>query len=236
MISEKNRPGRLVWDLPLRAFHWLFAATMLALWATAHLGFSWMKWHFWLGYWMMGLVIFRIIWGLVGPRHARFKNFLKGPAVVAGYLRRFATRESVRSVGHNPLGALMVLAMMLLAAIQVVTGLFASDDIAWSGPYVGLVSEDTASLLTRLHDVNFNLIEALVALHVAAILYYALAKGDNLVPPMWNGRKHANIVPADQAIASSELWKAAIVIAISCGVVFWVLHAAPPASPSGVYY
>src|SRR6266478_4571646 len=125
---------RLVWDLPLRAFHWLFAVSILAAWGTALLGFAWMKWHFWLGYWVMGLLVFRLIWGFVGPKHARFSNFLKGPSAVLRYARGLTgAGEPVCSVGHNPLGGLMVILMLILVAFQVCTGLFATDDIAWSG-------------------------------------------------------------------------------------------------------
>src|ERR1700761_874199 len=99
---------RLVWDLPLRIFHWLFAASILAAWGTAKLGFAWMQWHFWIGYEVMGLIVFRLVWGFVGPRHSRFSNFLTGPAAVARYLRGFWSHASEVPVGHNPLGAYMV--------------------------------------------------------------------------------------------------------------------------------
>ena len=125
---------RLVWDLPLRLFHWLFAASVLASWATAELGVSWMKWHLRLGNWMMGLVVFRILWGLAGPRHARFSSFLTGPRKIWRYARGLtATGRVVNSVGHNPLGGLMVIFMLMLVVLQVGTGLFATDDITWSG-------------------------------------------------------------------------------------------------------
>jgi hypothetical protein len=100
---------RLVWDLPLRLFHWLFAASVLASWATAEMGVSWMKWHLRLGNWMMGLVVFRILWGLAGPRHARFSSFLTGPRKICSYARGLTgTGRVINSVGHNPLGGLMV--------------------------------------------------------------------------------------------------------------------------------
>jgi cytochrome b len=183
-----------------------------------------MGWHFWLGYWMMGLLLFRIIWGVVGPRHARFSSFLKGPKTIVRYVRGLTVAEdAVPSVGHNPLGGIMVVVMLLLAAFEVITGLFASDDITWTGPYNAAVSEPTAKLLTSLHHLNFNFIWAAIGLHVAAILYYAFVKKQNLVPAMLTGWKPAEAVPAEQAISGSELWKAAIVIAVSGGVVYWML-------------
>jgi cytochrome b len=220
---------RLVWDLPLRLFHWLFAASVLASWATAQLGVSWMKWHLRLGNWMMGLVVFRILWGLAGPRHARFSSFLTGPRKIWRYARGLTTTgRVVNSVGHNPLGGLMVIFMLMLVVLQVGTGLFATDDITWSGPYNPSVSSATAKLLTRVHHLNFNVIWLAIGLHIAAILFYALVKKDNLIPAMLTGWKQAEAVPADQAIETSALWKAAVVIALAAGFVYWVVSSAPP--------
>ena len=220
---------RLVWDLPLRAFHWLFAASILASWATAEAGFEWMKVHMRLGYFMIGLLLFRLVWGFIGPRHARFANFLKGPGTVWRYARglRHKASEAVVSVGHNPLGGLMVILMLLLVAFQVTTGLFATDDIVWTGPYNPSVSDATAKVLTHLHHLNFNFILAAIALHVAAIAYYAFVKKQNLVPAMLTGWKPAESVPAGEAITSSELWKALIVIAVAAAAVYGLLSAAP---------
>ncbi|HXS28050.1 MAG TPA: cytochrome b/b6 domain-containing protein [Steroidobacteraceae bacterium] len=225
---------RLVWDLPLRAFHWLFAASILASWGTAKLGFTWMQWHIRLGYWMMGLLVFRILWGLIGPRHARFTSFLKGPGAVLRYAKGLAGRgESATTVGHNPLGGIMVIIMLLLVVFQVSTGLFATDDIAYTGPFNPTVSGSTASLLTSLHSFNFNLIWAAIALHIGAITYYAFIKRQNLVPAMLHGWKPAEAVPANEAIMSSELWKALIVMIVAAIVVYGILSLAPASSPGG---
>ena len=229
----RSNDRRLVWDLPLRLFHWLFAAGILACWGTAQLGFAWMRWHMWLGYCIMGLLFFRLIWGFIGPKHARFIGFLKSPSAVLNYARGLAgVGVVVRSVGHNPLGGLMVIVMLMLVAVQVYTGLFSTDDITWSGPYNGTVSDATAERLTGLHHLNSNFIWSAIGLHLAAIIYYAFVKKENLVPAMLTGRKPAEAVPVDQAITGSELWKAAIVIAICGGAVYWILTAAPAASSS----
>jgi cytochrome b len=227
-VTNQTRK-RLVWDLPLRAFHWLLAVSIFAAWGTAQLGFAWMYWHMRLGYWIMGLLFFRVIWGFVGPIHARFTSFIRGPKTVMGYMRGFGRAGEVpRSAGHNPLGGLMVILMLSLLGIQACTGLFATDDITWSGPYAGLVSDSTASQLTGLHHLNFNFIWAAIALHLAAILYYAMVRKNNLVPAMLTGWKPAEDVPVGEAIDSSQLWKAAVVIAVSWGLVYWILSAAPP--------
>jgi cytochrome b len=224
---------RLVWDLPLRAFHWLFAVSICASYATAQPGSGWMPWHMRLGYWMMGLLTFRILWGFVGPRHARFTSFLAGPRTMWRYAKGLTGfDQAIQSVGHNPLGGVMVVVMLLLVAFQVSTGLFATDDIVWTGPYNPTVSSATARLLTSLHHRNFNLIWAAIALHVGAIVYYALVKKQNLVPAMLTGWKPAEAVPAAEAITSSELWKALLVMIVSVAVVYGVLSGAPPPSSS----
>ena len=223
----------LVWYLPLRLFHWLFAVSIIACWGSAKLGFSWMQWHLWLGYWVMGLLLFRLIWGFAGTRHARFTSFLKGPSAVIAYARGlFGTGPAIHTVGHNPLGGLMVLLMLLLVAVQVITGLYSSDDITWSGPYNGVVSNAAAQRLTELHHLNFDLIWGAIGLHVAAILYYTFVKKERLVPAMVTGWKAIEMVPADEAIRGSDLWRAAIAVAVSGALVYWVLAAAPVASSS----
>lgn len=228
---------RFIWDLPLRAFHWLFAASILASWATAEAGFSWMRWHIRLGFWMIGLLSFRVVWGFVGPRHARFTNFVRGPSEIRRYLRVLTGREEgAQPVGHNPLGAVMVIIMLLLVAFQVSTGLFATDDIAWTGPYYPTVSNSTAEFLTHLHTLNFNLIWAAIALHVGAIVFYALVKRQNLVPAMITGYKPAATVPAGEAIANSALWRALFAMIVAVAIVYAVLSGAPQVSASALNF
>jgi cytochrome b len=249
MAQEK----RLVWDLPLRLFHWLLVLSLIASWVTAELGLdnwtvdvalgplsfgwdvSWRQVHFALGYWMIGLLFFRILWGIVGPRHARFTSFLPSPARLFRYIRASLAGNAVETVGHNPLGSLMVILMIVLIGFQVGTGLFATDDIIWAGPYNPAVSSVTARFLTRLHHFNFNLILAAIALHIGAITFHWAVKKHNLVLPMVTGWKPADVVPPGQEISSSHLWKAAIVIAVSAAAAYWLIAAAPP-PPDSLYY
>jgi cytochrome b len=221
---------RLVWDLPTRLFHWLVVLSIIGSYTTATLGTQWMPWHMRLGYFMIGLLIFRVIWGVIGPRHARFVNFIKGPTSIVAYLKGMGT-----SVGHNPLGAGMVALMLLLLAVQATTGLFSTDDIAYVGPYNPSVSHALAEWLTGIHHKNFNLILAAVVLHLSAIIFYTFVKKERLVPAMIHGHKPAESVPAGEAIASSQLWKALIVIAFAGGCIYWLLHAAPP-PPASIDY
>jgi cytochrome b len=218
MANEK----RLVWDLPLRLFHWLFATSIFASWYTAEV--DEMEIHFWLGYFMIGLVLFRLVWGFIGPKHARFSSFLRSPPAIWMYLKG----KSQQTVGHNPLGGLMVIAMIVLVGLQAAAGLFATDDIIWAGPYNPAVAGETAEKLTAFHHYNFNVILGAIVLHLVAIAFYAFGKRQNLVPPMLHGRKHATVVPEHEAIAHSQLLKAAIVIAVSGAAVWWLVSSAPP--------
>jgi cytochrome b len=219
---------RLVWDLPTRVFHWLLVLSIIGSYTTAKLDL--MPWHMRLGELTIGMLIFRVLWGLVGPRHARFSNFIKGPGSVLQYLK-----GGIKSVGHNPLGAGMVVLMLLLLAVQATTGLFSTDDIAYVGPYNPSVSHALAEQLTGIHHKNFNIILAAIVLHLCAIAYYTFVKKERLVPAMFHGQKPAEDVPAQEAIPSSQLWKALILIAVTGGCVYWLLHAAPP-PPTSIDY
>lgn len=228
-VAEEKQDRRLVWDLPLRLFHWLLVVTMIASYTTARLGFDWMQWHFYLGYWTIGLLVFRILWGFFGPRHARFSSFIRRPSAIWLYMKGMFKRPSARSIGHNPVGGLMVLAMLLLVSVQAATGLFTTDDVVWAGPYNPAVSGSTASVLSTIHSINFNIILGAVGLHIAAILFYAFYKRHNLVVPMLHGYLPAAMVPEHQAISSSQLLKALVLSALAAGFVYWLLAHAPVA-------
>jgi cytochrome b len=221
---------RLVWDLPLRLFHWLFALSITASWITGKAGFDWMQYHFYLGYFMIGLLVFRLIWGFIGPRHARFSSFLQKPAAIWTYAQGLFDRHSHPSVGHNPVGALMVVLMLLLVALQVSTGLFSTDAVIWTGPYYPSVKHATASLLSSVHSVNSNFILGAVVLHLMAIIYYRTFKKQSLVSAMFTGYKPAALVPPHHAITSSQLLKAIIVCAVAACFVYVLLANAPPAA------
>jgi cytochrome b len=229
---ENGAAEHLVWDLPLRAFHWLLVLSMIGSWVTAELGFEWMQVHMYLGYWTIGLLVFRIIWGFVGPRHARFASFLTGPQGVWRYFKGLAAGTMIQTAGHNPLGGISVIVMLALVGFQAFTGLFATDDIVWTGPYNPAVSGATAEKLTSLHHLNFNIILVAVSLHILAIAFYFLVKKQNLVGAMVHGKK---VVPPHEAITKSEIVKALIVIAIAAALVYWLLSAAPT-PPADNYY
>lgn len=225
---------RLVWDLPLRAFHWLLVLSIMGLYATAKAGFEYMQYHFYIGYGVIGLLLFRVIWGFIGPKHARFAGFLPGPGRLTVYLRGAFKADSLPTIGHNPAGAIMVVVMLLLVAVQATTGLFTTDDIAWAGPYNPSVSAALASKLTSIHHLNFDILAWVIGLHVAAILFYRFYKKQNLIGPMLHGYKPGTLVPEHEAIRGSELIKALIVALICAAAVFWLVHNAPP--PPSVDY
>jgi cytochrome b len=236
-MSEK----RLVWDLPLRLFHWLLVISLLASWYTAEQSskgefielfgkqYGYAEVHFWLGYWALGLICFRILWGFVGPRHARFSNFVPGPRRFFAYASKFLRRDSPHAVGHNPMGAVMVLVMLLMVGAQAVTGLFLVDNTdIFSAPYHFTVAESTSSKLMTFHHWNFKVLQWIVVLHVVAILFYVLFKRQNLVGAMLTGRKPHGLVSETEAITGSQLFKALIVVLVAAGIVWLVLSQAPP--------
>lgn len=177
-----------VWDLPTRLFHWLLAACVIGLVITGSVGGNWMNWHLRLGYAVLTLLLFRLVWGFIGGHWSRFATFLYAPSSVVAYLRSRARPE--HSVGHSPLGALSVFALLLILAAQVGTGLMSDDEIAFFGPLVRFVSGDTVAMATGYHkNVGKFIVMALVLLHVAAILFYRLVKKQRLVHPMVVGDK-----------------------------------------------
>jgi len=209
-----NKRSVLVWDLPTRVFHWLLAVLVVAAYVTAQIGGNLIEWHGRTGIAIIGLLAFRLVWGFIGSTYARFADFVPGPAHLWAHLRGHWS-----GLGHNPLGALSVLALLLVMIYQAATGLFANDDIAFSGPLRELVSTDTSNWLSGLHRQNYWPIIILVALHVGAVLFYALVRKDNLVGPMITGHKlvaEAEAKPAQGGGAVVFL----IALAITAGVLY----------------
>jgi cytochrome b len=226
-----------VWDLPLRLAHWLLALSILAAVITGKAGGLLIDWHGRVGLLILGLIAFRLAWGFVGSTHARFAHFVPGPATLRTYLN-----GEWRGVGHNPLGALSVLLLIAVTATQAAAGLFANDDIAFSGPLADVVSKNRSDSLTGIHATLFYLLLALVGMHLAAIGYYARIKGENLVQPMLTGDK---IVPAHLAEPARGGGTVAFLVTatLAAGLVWlvgsgtlasWIAPtpAMPPAAPS----
>ncbi|TVV75847.1 Ni/Fe-hydrogenase 1 b-type cytochrome subunit [Sphingomonas solaris] len=182
-----------VWDVPVRIVHWAIVGLIAFSWYSAenHM----MDWHRYSGFAILGLLIFRILWGFIGSSTARFSAFVRGPAEIRRYAGTLRKRAPGAGVGHNPVGALSVLALLLVIMVQVGTGLFAVDvDGIESGPLSERVSFDQGRLLAEVHEISFTVLQVLVVLHVFAILFYLLYKRDNLVGPMIvGGRKTGDV-------------------------------------------
>ena len=173
-----------LWDLPTRIFHWSLVILVAAAIVTAKIGGNAMDWHGRIGLTILGLIAFRIAWGVVGSTYARFANFFPKPSSILAYLR-----GQWHGIGHNPLGAFSVLGLLALIALQVGTGLFANDDIAFNGPLFSLIGKELSDRLTSIHRLSSNGLITLIVLHLVAIMFYAYVKKNNLVMPMITGWK-----------------------------------------------
>ncbi|MCI2401095.1 cytochrome b/b6 domain-containing protein [Aliiroseovarius subalbicans] len=181
---------RRVWDIALRLFHWALVVCVVTAWGLGRFGPAIMTLHFYAGYAVIGLLAFRILWGLVGPAPARFGHFLFGPSATLAYLKRLPKRVPSFWPGHNPVGALSVFGLLAILILQVATGLVSDpEDFINVGPLADQVSSQTNRLATTWHYRGSLIILALVALHLAAILFYRIWKREDLVRPMITGWK-----------------------------------------------
>lgn len=215
--DSAGAPRVKVWDPFIRLFHWLLVCL---------LGFSWwsgeqheMEWHRLSGYAILGLLIFRIYWGFFGSRTARFGQFLRGPKAAFAYIRTVGRASYVASPGHNPIGGWSVMLMLAALVLMVVAGLFAVDvDGLESGPLADYVSFDQGRAASDFHGLMFNVLLALTALHVLAILIYLIGLRQNLIAPMIHGKRRGE--NAEPVRASP--WKAVIGIILAFGVAYAV--------------
>jgi cytochrome b len=214
-----------VWDAAVRVFHWLLVALIAFMWWSGRQKGDWLNYHFYAGYTILTLLIFRIIWGFVGGTHARFADFIYGPGAIIAYLKTLPSRTAAKFAGHNPIGGWSVVLMILCVAVQAGTGLFANnEDYGFEGPLVKLVSGATSNWLTGIHRVSINVLLALIAVHISAVVYYLVYKKENLIAPMFHGRKQ---LPESLAVAQRRiggLGRALLVLAIAAAVVYFVVR------------
>jgi cytochrome b len=245
-------PGKArikVWDLPTRLVHWLLAAAFLYAWWTVEAPDGWwekaaplgvlgpmgaaahwwaadvtrLQWHRWAGYFILGLVVFRLYWGLVGAETARFSHFLKGPAATGRYFAGLLRKDGGSSLGHNPMGGWSVVALLAAVAAIVGLGLFAVDvDAFEGGPLSGKVSFEMGRQIAHWHELAFNVALGLIALHLAAIASYALVKRENLVGAMVTGNKPRP--PGAGELAFAPVWRLGLGVILSVGVAWFVAH------------
>jgi len=212
-----------VWDLPTRLFHWALAASVIAMLVTAYLPGHWTELHARIGYGVLALLLFRIVWGFVGGRWSRFASFLPTPGRWRQYLRQ---PRDAALVGHSPLGALSVYAMLLALSAQVATGLVSDDEIAFLGPLNRFVSSEFGLKATAWHkEIGQFLVLAMLALHLAAIAYYVLVARRTLVRPMISGDQLvAAPLPASRDDVLTRVM--ALVVAGLCGACAWLIATA----------
>jgi cytochrome b len=189
-MSEGSRPV-LVWDAPTRLFHWLVVALVAAAYTTWRL--NWMVWHGRVGYVLLALLLFRLLWGFFGSDTARFSRFLAAPRAVMQHITYALRREPDRQVGHNPAGGWVVVLLLALLLTETLTGLYVANDIADEGPLTEFVPAPVANTISAAHAVLWDVLLALIALHVLAIAAYAAAKRQDLLLPMITGTK---VLPA----------------------------------------
>ena len=195
-----------VWDLPIRLFHWLLVLCIAGSLISVNLGGNAIEWHAYFGYSILTLLIFRFIWGFVGSKHARFSSFMPTRLAILSYLQG----RSPRILGHNPIGALSVFALLFVLSVQVFTGLFVDDEIAFQGPLAKYVPNFIVSFLSEIHEGNQVIIYTLIAIHISAIWFYKKYKGENLIKPMLTGDKEidpseeANYLPSDLGQPSKD--------------------------------
>lgn len=208
-----------VWDVPTRVFHWAIVVL---------LGFSWwcaesdrMDWHYKSGLTLCLLVLFRIVWGFVGSSTARFARFVRGPRAVWRYLRPRGAEPQTEPLGHNPLGGWSVLGLLGLLTVQIVTGLFAVDlDGLESGPLSYLVDFDQGRIAAQIHEISFNVLLAVSAIHVLAILFYLVVRRRNLITRMILG--YENAAGESQAMIRAPWWRLVLAMAGALAVTYAV--------------
>ena len=210
-----------VWDLPIRLFHWLLTALIAVSWWSAKNGRIGL--HLWSGTAILALLIFRLLWGVFGSSTARFANFVRGPGTALAYVRDMG---SWRAAGHNPLGALSVILLLAAIAVQVSLGLVAVDEDGLNqGPLAHLVSLDFSEAARDLHEDFFNVLLALIALHIAAVLFYRVALGKKLTGPMIVGR--AVLEPGIEPMRPGRAWVAVLCLLAALAFSRWIVAGAP---------
>jgi len=212
---------KFIWDLPIRVFHWVLAILLCGSWYTVEVTGD-MDTHMLIGQTILVLGIFRIVWGFIGTRYARFGSFLYKPAAIVAYAKSLAGRGGAAYAGHNPLGGLVVLLMLALVLLQASTGLFATDGDFYSGPLNHLISGRAGNQVTDFHAANFNVLLSVVIVHVIAVALYLLVKRENLVAPMFTGSKDdpsSSFTPID----GSKLLAAGTVLLLAAAVVYAVV-------------
>jgi cytochrome b len=222
-ITEATVSSR-VWDPAVRLVHWAMVLLLIALVATALIGGDAMPWHVRAGEAMLALVVFRIVWGFVGTRYARFSSFVRGPRAVFAYARSILRPPHAFHIGHNPLGGWMVVILLLALLVQTTTGLFSNDEVLTEGPLVKIITGDLSDAISSIHSKNAWVVVALASLHICAVVFYLVRLKENLIKPMLVGDKAIPALAPDARppAESSRNRLAAVLFAIVAGGVWFI--------------
>lgn len=223
---------RLIWDVPTRLFHWLLVLAIVGQWLTAEILEDAMQWHFYIGYFTLGLVAFRLCWGVIGTRYAKFSQFVTTPSTAISYARTMLDKNATPHAGHNPMGGWMVVIMLVILLAQAISGLFMTDDIFLDGPYYSAVSQELASLMSTIHHRGFTIIQGVVLLHILAVVFYVIYKRQPLISAMIHGKKTTE----EPAIAHSKWLLALAVVVVVALIVYYLVAVAPPVQELDEYY
>ena len=218
-MSEGRVPVK-IWDVPVRVVHWALVALIAFSWWSGKEGGLTITYHMWSGYAILTLLIFRVVWGFVGSTHARFADFIYAPRAMLAYARSLTGRRAAVYAGHNPMGGVSAILMLLALLVQAGTGLFSNDAVLSEGPLYRYVAQETGDWMTTIHNYNVYVILALVGVHIFAVLYYLFYKRENLIGAMFTGRKR---LPPELASAGGVMQgpgKAAVLLAICAAIVY----------------
>lgn len=216
-------PDIRVWDPLLRITHWSFALLIPAMWWTAE-NSKW-AWHRRIGLVLLGILVFRVLWGILGPETARFASFVKGPRAVVAYLRGELS-GAAQMIGHSPVGGLSTVVLLGAMLTQVSMGLFAGDPFdGMTGPLNALVGVSLADMITEWHETFFWVVVGLIGLHLSAIAFYSV-RGQNLLGPMLSGDRPP--LAGVGGIGPMPWVRALLAVGLAAGFALWVAYGAPP--------
>jgi len=227
-MAARNEPQIRVWDLPVRLFHWILVVLLTVSYFTGRAGGDWMTLHFWSGYSILTLVLFRVAWGMWGSTTARFSNFVRGPSAVISHLKELVGGHGPFDAGHNPMGGAMVVALLFAILLQAAAGLFSADtdEGTVSGPLTRLVADRWVDRATDFHHFWVNVILAMVALHVLAVLTYLVWKRQNLTWAMFTGHKPRRHVVPDHMPTPSLTFgpgRLAFALLVACAAIVYFI-------------
>jgi cytochrome b len=221
-VTQPERKIR-VWDVPVRIFHWALVLLIVSQITTVSIGGNAMEYHMLGGYSILTLVLFRIIWGVAGTRHARFVNFVRSPLAVVRYTLSLHSLGLQKYPGHNPPGGWSAIAMMASVLVQAVSGLFAEAEIITTGPLRKYVSDDVASAFDAIHETNALILLTLICIHMGAVLFYLAKKKENLIAPMFSGIKTSRDAGAESLRPGQGIVRALLILIACAALVYAVV-------------